>query len=966
MTTDEGLPRPDIDLAEAERLARDLFAVTGTVRELGSQQDRNILVSTGDGRVLLKVSNRAFSRAEVEAQNAVMRHLDAAGIDVPVPIASIDGDDIAVREIGGEPHHVRLLSFVEGDPLIDRAVLSPADAAALGDLAGRTVVVLADVEHPGLERGLQWDLRQGEDVVRALLHHVPDDGRRQRVAAALEAVAEALGPVRDDLRLQTVHGDLTDDNVVTRASRGVHDLAGIIDFGDAMTSWRVAELAVACTAVLHREPNDPFTALALIAAFDRRVPLDDAEITALWPLVILRGAVLVVSGLQQVSIDPTNDYASEALEREWSIFATAASLPLDVAERAVRLALGRPTTAFDPSTDAHAFPAVQTAPVDLSWSSDILRDGDWLTGDPERREAEAADAVRPPTGVSITRFGEARLTRSALHSPAPPANVALGVELFPESPVLVSAPFDGVIERTPSGRIVLAGADVALVIDHLDDAAPAGSRLRVGDPLGSVGNRTTVWATRPDVAQDEHDLVTTRARFDALRSRYADPTPYLFGGAVAHPAAAPSTDLLSRRSRSYSPIQGHYYAEPPRIERGWREHLIDVDGRHYLDMVNNVTVLGHGHPAVAQAAERQWRLLNTNSRFHYASVAELSERLLATLPDSFDTVLLVNSGTESVDLALRLARAFSGRPDVACVAESYHGWSLAADAVSTSTSDNPRAAETRPPWVHVLDAPNAYRGVHRGDDAGTAYADDAREQFDALRAAGTPIGTFIAEPRNGNAGGIAVPPGYLAAVTEAVRACGGVTISDEVQVGYGRQGSVFWGFEDHGVVPDIVTVAKAMGNGHPLGAVITRSDIVAALADQGTVFSSSGGSTLSSRIGVTVLDVLRDEDLQGNALRTGGRLRDALVALAERHPLVGTVHGQGLYLGVELVRDHDTLEPATEETRLICDRMLDLGVIVQPTGDRGNVLKVKPPLCFSEASADVFVSTLDRALTELR
>ncbi|MDF2499019.1 MAG: 4-aminobutyrate aminotransferase, partial [Arthrobacter koreensis] len=430
--------------------------------------------------------------------------------------------------------------------------------------------------------------------------------------------------------------------------------------------------------------------------------------------------------------------------------------------------------------------------------------------------------------------------------------------------------------------------------------------------------------------------------------------------------ATPAADeaLLERRTNAYDALQSHYYQAPPRIERGWKEHLISTSGRHYLDMVNNVTSLGHGHPVVAETAARQWRRLNTNSRFHYASVAELSERLLAKVPDSFDTVLLVNSGSEAVELALRLAKAFTGREDVLCVHESYHGWSLGADAVSTSVSDNPRALETRPDWVHIADAPNAYRGRHRGEGAGAAYAADVVRQLQRLHDAGTPVGTFIAEPRNGNAGAIGTPPGYLEQVYAAVRGQGGVNICDEVQMGYGRLGRHFWGFEEHGVVPDIITMAKAMGNGHPLGAVITRKEIAAALAGEGSFFSSGGGSTLSSRIGVTVLDVIEKEQLQENADAVGQLLSQGFRELMDRHALIGAVHGMGLYQGVEFVRDRQTLEPAPEETRAICERMLELGVIVLPTGDRQNILKVKPPLCFTEESARFFLAMLDRVLAE--
>jgi 4-aminobutyrate aminotransferase-like enzyme len=216
----------------------------------------------------------------------------------------------------------------------------------------------------------------------------------------------------------------------------------------------------------------------------------------------------------------------------------------------------------------------------------------------------------------------------------------------------------------------------------------------------------------------------------------------------------------------------------------------------------------------------------------------------------------------------------------------------------------------------------------------------------------------------GNAGGMALPDGYLQQVYAAVRASGGLAISDEVQVGYGRLGEWFWGFQQQDAVPDIVSIAKSTGNGYPLGAVITSRAVADGFRSQGYFFSSTGGSPLSCAIGITVLDVLRDEELQQNASRVGAHLKTRLLALRERHPLIGTVHGVGLYLGVEMVRDAETLEPAAAETAAICDRMLELGVIIQPTGDHQNILKTKPPLCITVEDADFYVDTLDRVLTE--
>jgi 4-aminobutyrate aminotransferase-like enzyme/Ser/Thr protein kinase RdoA (MazF antagonist) len=980
-----GLPRPAVSVEQALAWAREHFGVVGTGVELGSQQDRNVLVTTEAGeRFLLKVSNPAFAPAEIAAQNLVMRHLAEHGHATPRPLPARDGADVVSVRVDGVPHGLRLLTFVPGRPLADHGSPTRATLEQVGRLAGRVVTALAALEHPGLDRELQWDLRRGEAVVAERLGVVRDPERRARLEQALVGVRRALDPLRDALPVGPVHGDLTADNLVAeRDAVGALRVSGIIDFGDAMRSWRVAELAVACSWVLGREPGRPLAVLPSIAAFDAEVGLTDAEIAALWPLIVLRGATLVVSGEEQLAVDPTNDYAAAALEDEWAMFAVPAEQDAATMTAAIRLALGRPVAAPDALADPVALtPAFDERPptlVRLGHDGDALWDGEWLTDGPaaERRVLTAA-ARDADGGVVVTPFGEGRLTRaSALHRDEP-VNVALGVDLVARAPLALVAPFAGSLS-VEGGALVLTGERHAVVLDLdageaaeaadvADVAHPGGARpVRVapGEPLVTT-DHCTVWLTTSAAAADGLPPRFVRAgELAAWATRVLDPAPLLgLPSDAAASSAGPGAEdaLLDRRVHAYAPLQSHYYAAPPQIERGWREHLIDTTGRHYVDMVNNVTVLGHGHPEVAAAAADQWRRLNTNSRFHYAAVAELSERLLQTVPVGLDTVLLVNSGSEAVDLALRLTRAFTGREDVLCVTESYHGWSVASDAVSTSTSDNPRAEETRPPWVHAVELPNAYRGTHRGPGAGEAYARDAVAEIERLAAAGTPTGTWIAEPRNGNAGAIGLAPGYLPRVYDAIRAGGGVCIADEVQVGYGRQGEWFWGYEEHGVVPDVITVAKAMGNGHPLGAVITRAEIAQALADQGTFFSSAGGSTLSSRIGVTVLDVIEREGLQERARVVGAHLKAQVERLAEKHPLIGAVHGRGLYQGIELVRDRETLEPAVQETAALCDRMLELGVIVQPTGDRQNVLKVKPPLTFTRESADFFVARLDEAL----
>jgi 4-aminobutyrate aminotransferase and related aminotransferases len=517
------------------------------------------------------------------------------------------------------------------------------------------------------------------------------------------------------------------------------------------------------------------------------------------------------------------------------------------------------------------------------------------------------------------------------------------------------------VHKTADGLLQLDSAQLSVRLWGVTSPLHSGAALVKGQVLGEVTGPLRVQLCRG--AQVSPPLFCAPSRALAWQALCPSPAVLLGLACDAEPEIDPEL-LLARRDASFARSQKHYYVDPPRIERGWRNHLIDMQGRSYLDMLNNVAVLGHGHPRMAAVAARQWSLLNTNSRFHYAAVAEFSERLLALSPSNMDRVFLVNSGTEANDLAIRLAWAYSGGRDMLSVLEAYHGWSVAADAVSTSIADNPQALSSRPDWVHPVTAPNTYRGEFRGPHTAPDYVRSVEHNLAKIAENKRQLAGFICEPVYGNAGGIALPPGYLKQVYAMVRERGGVCIADEVQVGYGRMGEFFWGFEEQGVVPDIITMAKGMGNGQPLGAVITRREIAEALEAEGYFFSSAGGSPVSCQIGMAVLDVMEEENLWENARVVGGHFKARLEALIDRYPLVGAVHGSGFYLGVELIRDRDTLEPATEETTALCNRLRTLGIFMQPTGDYLNILKIKPPMVTTRQSVDFFVDMLVKVLDE--
>ncbi len=473
------------------------------------------------------------------------------------------------------------------------------------------------------------------------------------------------------------------------------------------------------------------------------------------------------------------------------------------------------------------------------------------------------------------------------------------------------------------------------------------------------GNARDAWFTTEAAAWRALERLVGSAPVDAADRFTAriDVTPYPDRGA--------SRDaLLARRTSRFSAALSLSFSTPLKAVRGRGAYLYDEGGRPHLDLYNNVCHVGHCHPRVVAAGQAQMGRLNTNTRYLYDLLTEYADRLCDTLPPGLDHCFLVNSGSEANELALRLARVHTGHGDVIVLENAYHGHTSTLIEVSPYKFDGPGGGG-RKEWVHVAPMPDGYRGPYRGRgrEAGIAYGEAVGRLLGEMD---RPPAAFIAESLPSVGGQIIPPEGYLETAFRLVRGAGGVCILDEVQVGFGRVGTHFWGFQQQGVVPDVVVMGKPIGNGHPLAAVVTTGDIARSFAETGMeYFSTFGGNPVSCAIGLAVLDVVVEEGLQEHALTVGTKLREGLRALVDRHPVIGDVRGTGLFIGLELVRDPESREPAPREAARLVDALRGRRILTGTDGPHENVIKIKGPLVLTEADAALAVEMVDEALTEV-
>ena len=997
---------------EAEALFRTAWGRDARAQALAGELDQNFLMTAADGSChVLKLYHAGADEAVLDFQNQALLHLAARdpALPAPQPVPASDGRLVVpVPTDDGPARLARALDWLPGRLMGENRPYGPALLRSLGFYLGQLDRALEDFRHPAQDRPLRWAITAAPQA-RDLLPHIADPGRRAKAMRILDAYDRRVVPLLPGLRRQVVHHDANDWNVVV----GPDGLcAGVIDFGDAVANPLVAELAVACAYAMMGQDRPVDAVLPLVAGYHAANPLTADELSILLDLVRARLAQSVCMSSWQHARDPGNDYLLISQKDAWTLIDQLETVNDAFAGYKLRAAAGLP--AHPKSRRVLAWLAANADRIgsvcrhDLTVADNVLV-MDWTQGSDDLKaleglpDADAETAVvmdriaAAGAKVGIGRYSEPRgvyQTDAFKTDTEERRTIHLGIDVFLPADEPFYAPLPGRVhlvtnntQKGDYGPLVILehetddGDAFYTLYGHLSDRTlthlKAGDRVETGDIVGWNGAPPTNGDWVPhlhfqllmDLMGRGADIegVGRRSDMDVWDSVSPDPNAILgIPAEVSVRLPRGHAELLEQRRLHLGRSLSVSYAEPLKIVRGEGQHLIDDQGTAYLDMVNNVAHVGHCHPRVVAAGRAQMPVLNTNTRYLHDNIVDFARRLTSTLPETLSVCVFVNSGSEANDLALRMARAHTGRTDTVAVDVAYHGNLNSLVAISPYKFDGP-GGRGRPDGTWVAEMPDGYRGrLKYGEpDLGPRYAEDVARQFAAAKEAGRGVAAFIAESILSCGGQIVLPDGYLQAAYTHARAAGAVCIADEVQVGFGRVGSHMWAFETQGVVPDIVTMGKPIGNGHPLGAVVTTPEIAASFANGMEYFNTFGGNPVSSAIGIAVLDVIRDERLQARARRVGDRMLAGMRALMARHPLIGDVRGLGQFTGFELVRDRATLEPAQAEAKRLVEGMKRRRILLSIDGPLYNVIKIKPPLAFTEADCDRFLAALDEVLAEI-
>ncbi|MCM4167457.1 Acetylornithine/succinyldiaminopimelate aminotransferase [Arenibacter antarcticus] len=996
-----------ITAEKAEKIALELFNVEGAAKSLPGEIDFNFKIDAGDGKAyILKVSRPGEDENYLDFQQQLLQYAAKHGKDIISPrvIADMEGNPISeIKDDFDQMRKVRLLSWVSGrvwsavNPQLDNLRYS------LGEHCGRLTHALQGFNHPEAHREFVWDVAQGHWTT-AHLHLFKGD--EKEIVSFFQALFLQAQPSYSQLRKAVVHNDANDNNVIVSKDLVNPKVVSAIDFGDAVYTQIINDLAIASayTIMYHNDPLE--AALPIVQGYHRAFALKEEELEHLYMAIAMRLVISVTKSALNKIAEPDNTYLLISEKPAWEVLRKWRQINIEFAHFSFREACGYTAHPHQEKFSlwaqkntfslAKLFPSIgqdEIQGIDLSVSSAWIghekdfNDLDYFQYKINKLQGEhpakilAGGYLEPRpiyTTSSYDKIGNKGRESRSIH---------LGVDFWLPATTPVHALLEGEVvvavndtgDKEYGGLVILKHKEARLefysLYGHLSvDSATKhkiGDQIVSGQLIGVLGEAQEngnwvphlhfqVMLSLLDYTDDYPGVAYFNQRA-VWASICPDPNLLFKSATLGKDTEVSNADIIAYRKQHLGKSLSLQYKVPIKMVRGAGQYLMDQYGRKYLDTVNNVAHVGHEHPSVVTAGQEQMALINTNSRYLHENINELAKELLATLPPELSVLHFVNSGSEANELAIRMVKAATGQRDIIASEVGYHGNSNMCIDISSYKFDG-KGGQGAPEHTHIFPLPDAFRGKYRGNNSSGKYAGEVKKQLEKICAKGRNVGAFIIEPIISCGGQIELPEGFLKEAYQIVREAGGLCISDEVQVGCGRMGKTFWGFQLHDVVPDIVTIGKPIGNGHPLAAVACTPEVAEKFANGMEYFNTFGGNPVSCAIGAEVLKVVKREKLQEHAYRIGEFLKVELRKLAAEYPIIGDVRGQGLFLGIELV--NDAVEPLAEQTDYLANRMKEHGILMSTDGPDHNVLKIKPPMVFTQENAEELVYYLRKILAE--
>ena len=996
-----------ISIQQAEDILFKIYSIKGKATELPGEVDFNfrIKVDNSEGYIL-KISRPNENENYLDFQQKLLQFVEDKGQNLIAPKVIVDRNRKPISKITddfGKERNVRLLSWISGrvwssvNPQLNDLRYS------LGEQCGLLTQALQGFDHSEAHREFEWDVAQAL-WTKQHVHLFEND--EKSIIEYFQHLFSTSYETYSKLRKSVVHNDANDNNVIVSSDLVNPKVQAAIDYGDAIHTQIINDVAIACAYCIMGH-NDPLeAALPILKGYHTTFTLQEEELRHLYNAIAMRLVISVTKSALNKIEEPDNTYLLISEKPAWEVLKKWRTISPDFAYFSFRNACGfeaHPNKkSFENWASAQSckfsdiFPTVTSNEIvnlDLSVSSK------WIGHQEEFNNLDVFEfkinqlQKKNPNKILASGYLEPR----PLYAPnsydkignygKESRTIHLGIDFWLPSQTPVHALFDGEVvtavndagDKEYGGLVILKhqknNFEFFTLYGHLSVESATkhkvGDLIKKGEKIGALGNSLENGNWIPHLHfqimlslldyKNDFPGVAYYNQIAVWKNICPDPNLIFKSEPLQNTIENSNEDLVRYRKQHLGKSLSLQYKEPIKMVRGAGQYLMDQYGQKYLDTVNNVAHVGHEKYEVVKAGQEQMALINTNSRYLHDNIIELAQELIETLPPELSVLHFVNSGSEANELAIRMVRANTGERDIIASEIGYHGNTNMTIDISSYKFDG-KGGKGALEHTHIFPLPDAFRGKFRGENTAEKYADEVKKQIEVIHKKGGGLGAFIIEPIISCGGQVELPEGFLAKAYQHIRAAGGLCISDEVQVGCGRVGKTFWGFQLHNVVPDIVTIGKPLGNGHPIAAVACTQEVAEKFANGMEYFNTFGGNPVSCAIATEVLRTVKREKLQENALVIGEFLKTELKQLSKEFPIIGDVRGQGLFLGVELV-DAD-LNPLAAQTDYLVNRMKDHGILMSTDGPDHNVLKIKPPIVFNKQNAEELIFYLRKILAE--